>query len=80
MRAGKLVRWGNGTAIRIPKALLEDARLQEGDTLFLSVRNGSIVAKPAKRKPALKDLMANVSAENIHGEVEWGMPRGKEAW
>lgn len=80
MRARKLVRWGNGTAIRIPKALLEDARLQEGDTLYLTVRNGSIVAKPAKKKPVLKDLMAKVSAENIHGEVDWGKPRGKEAW
>ena len=53
MRARKLVRWGNGAAIRIPKALMEDARVQEGDTLYLSVRNGSIIARPAKKKPVL---------------------------
>lgn len=80
MRARKLVRWGNGTAIRIPKALLEDARVQEGDTLYLSVRNGSIIARPAKKKATLKELVAKVSPENVHGEVDWGKPRGKEAW
>jgi len=80
MRAQKLVRWGNGTAIRIPKALLEDARLREGDTLVLSVRNGAIVARPAKKKPGLQELLAKVSSENIHGEINWGKPRGKEAW
>ena len=80
MRASKLVRWGNGTAIRIPKTLLEDAHLREGDTLHLSVRNGTIIAKPAKKKPGLEELLAKVSAENLHGEVDWGKPRGKEAW
>jgi antitoxin MazE len=76
----KLVRWGNGMAIRIPKALLRDANLQEGDTLSLTVRSGAIVAKPVKTKPVLEDLLAKVSPENVHGEMEWGKPRGKEAW
>jgi len=80
MRARKLVRWGNGMAIRIPKALLEDAGVQEGDTLNLSVRNGSIVARPAKKKATLKELVAKVSPANLHGEVDWGKPKGKEIW
>jgi antitoxin MazE len=80
MRPGKLMRWGNGMAIRIPKALMEDAHLSEGDALHLIVRNGAIIAKPAKKKPALKDLLAKVSADNVHHEVDWGKPQGKEAW
>ena len=80
MRAQKLVRWGNGTAIRIPKALLQETRLREGDTLVLSVRNGTIIARPAKQKPALRDLLSKVSRENVHAETDWGRPRGKEAW
>ncbi|HTV64432.1 MAG TPA: AbrB/MazE/SpoVT family DNA-binding domain-containing protein [Bryocella sp.] len=80
MRPRKLTRWGNGVAIRIPKALLEDAHLREGDKLHLSVRNGAIIARPAKKKPVLKDLLAKISGENVHGEVDWGKPQGKEAW
>ncbi len=80
MPARKLVRWGNGMAIRIPKALLRDANLQEGDTLSLTVRSGTIIAKPVKTKPVLEDLLAKVTPENVHGEAEWGTPRGKEAW
>ena len=80
MRARKLVRWGNGTAIRIPKALLDDANLREGDTLLLTVRNRTIIAKPAKEKPTLNDLLAKVTPENIHAEIDWGKPRGKEEW
>jgi len=80
MRARKLVRWGNGTAIRIPKALLDDANLRQGDTLLLTVRNGTIIAKPAKEKPTLNDLLAKVTPENIHAEIDWGKPRGKEEW
>ena len=80
MRAQKLVRWGNGTAIRIPKALLQETRLREGDTLVLSVRNGTIIARPAKKKPALRDLLSKVSRENVHAETDWGRPRGKEGW
>jgi antitoxin MazE len=80
MPARKVVRWGNGMAIRIPKALLRDANLQEGDTLSLSVRSGAIIAKPVKTKPVLDDLLAKVSPENVHDAMEWGKPRGKEAW
>ncbi len=80
MPARKLVRWGNGTALRIPKALLQDANLREGDTLSLSIRNGAIVARPVRRKPTLAELLSKVSPENVHPETEWGRPRGKEAW
>jgi antitoxin MazE len=62
------------------RSLVEDADLQEGDTLSLAVRNGAIVAKPVRKKLALKDLLAEISPENIHGQIDWGEPRGKEVW
>jgi antitoxin component of MazEF toxin-antitoxin module len=37
--------------------------------------------KPVKKtKPTLKGLLAKVTPENVHAEVYWGKPRGKEAW
>jgi antitoxin component of MazEF toxin-antitoxin module len=36
--------------------------------------------KPAKKKPKLQQLVAKVTVENCHAEVDWGKPMGKEAW
>lgn len=80
MRARKIVKWGNSMAVRLPQVVLRDAGLQEGDTLTFGAKSGTIVAKRVKKKPALKDLLAKISPENIHEEVDWGKPRGKEAW
>ncbi len=80
MRARKIVKWGNSMAIRIPKVVLRDAGLQEGDVLVFGAKNGSIVAKPVKKKTSLAELVAKMSPENIHEEVDWGKARGKEAW
>ena len=80
MRARKIVKWGNSMAIRLPKIVLRDAGLQEGDTLVFGAKNGAIVAKPVKKKLVLEDLLAKISPENVHEEVDWGKPRGKEAW
>jgi antitoxin MazE len=80
MRARKIVKWGNSMAVRLPKVVLRDAGLQEGDVLVFGAKNGAIVAKPIKKKPALKDLLSKISSENVHEEVDWGKPRGREAW
>jgi antitoxin MazE len=80
MRARKIVKWGNSMAVRLPMVVLRDAGLQEGDTLLFGARNGAIVARPVKKKPSLKDLLARISTENVHEEVDWGKPRGREAW
>ncbi len=80
MRARKIVKWGNSMAVRLPKVVLRDAGLQEGDTLVFGTRNGTIVAKPVKKKPTLKELLTRVTPENVHEEIDWGKPRGREDW
>jgi antitoxin MazE len=80
MRARKIVRWGNSMAVRLPKVVLRAAGLQEGDILEFGTKNGVIVAKPVTKKPALKDLLARVTPDNVHEEIDWGKPRGRESW
>ena len=81
LRARKIVRWGNSMAVRLPKVVLRDIGLKEGDTLEFGTRNGNIIAKPLKKKPILlKELLARVTPENIHQETDWGKPRGREIW
>jgi antitoxin MazE len=74
-------KWGNSLAVRIPRAIVKEARLAEGDRLSLDVTNdGSIVLRSARRKYALAELVSQITPKNRHRETNWGKPAGKEAW
>jgi antitoxin MazE len=75
----RLAKWGSSVAVRIPKPLLETARLREGDSVALEVEDGSIVIQPAAR-PSLAELVRGIKPANRHTETDWGKPRGREAW
>lgn len=46
----KLIRIGNSRGVRIPKALIEECRLE--DEVELESRKGELVIRPAKRRRA----------------------------
>jgi antitoxin MazE len=74
-------KWGNSLALRIPKPFAAEVQIEEGALVDLSVVKGKLVATPAARKKTtLAQLLAKVSRENIHGEVETGPSVGREAW
>ena len=74
-------KWGNSLALRIPKPFAQDAGVQEGTVVRLSVRKGHLIAAPVRaRKFRLKDLLAGVTKANLHREADWGRPSGQEAW
>jgi len=81
MPKAQMVRWGNSLAVRIPKAVAEQASLREGDSLLLEVEaKGAVVLKAVKRPVSLKDLVSQITPENIHGEQDWGPAGGGELW
>ena len=74
-------KWGNSLALRIPKPFAEDAEVQEGTIVDLSVSEGKLVVTPVrKKKAALKQLLAKVHEGNLHSEVDFGPAVGREAW
>ena len=74
-------KWGNSLAVRIPQAIVRDARLAEGDKLSLDLAgDGSIVLRPGHRKYSLDELVAKIKPANRHRETDWGAPQGKESW
>ncbi|MBI2854823.1 MAG: hypothetical protein HYX87_07900 [Chloroflexi bacterium] len=47
----------------------------------ISLVDGKLVVTPEKRPvPTLKQLLAKVTEENLHHEVETGSAVGNEAW
>jgi antitoxin MazE len=75
-----LVRWGNSHAVRIPKTVLDQTQIGEGDELEIRVEGGHIALEPANPKLTLRDLVARITPGNLHGEPDWGHPKGREVW
>lgn len=74
-------RWGNSLGVRIPKALAAEAGIAEDSEVDLSVKNGEVVVRPLRRaKHTLQSLLAKVTEENKHDEIDFGPPVGKEIW
>ncbi|WP_018085569.1 AbrB/MazE/SpoVT family DNA-binding domain-containing protein [Desulfurispora thermophila] len=71
-------KWGNSQAIRLPKALLEMARLRENDRLEIRVQDGNLVLVPVRKHRTLAERIAGYSGEHLCREWETGRPVGKE--
>ena len=79
----KIQKWGNSQGLRLAKNLLEDAQLNVGDEVDVSVKGGIVMLKPAKRirgRYNIKDLVARIPKDYESDEVDWGEPVGKEIW
>lgn len=77
----KVQRWGNSLAVRIPKAFAEDVGIEADSPIDLSLSDGDLVLSPPKPAAlALKDLLAGITDENLHREIETGPAVGDEVW
>ncbi len=73
-------KWGNSQAVRLPKAILELAKIQEKDRVELKVENGSIIIRPVKKHKPLKERIAEHNGDYECSEWDTGKPAGKEVW
>ncbi len=71
-------KWGNSPAVRLPAAVMEAARLSLEQVVEVRAENGRIVIEPAAPAYQLDDLLAGITAENLHGEQDFGLAEGKE--
>jgi len=74
-------KWGNSASVRIPAAVLQAAKLRLDDSVDVREEAGRIVIEPVPRREyTLAELLKGITRENLHEEVEFGRPVGKEAW
>lgn len=77
----RVKKWGNSLALRIPKPLAAEVGLEDDSLVELSLVDGALVITPAvEPELRLEDLLAQVTQENLYGEVETGPAVGNEAW
>ena len=75
-------KWGNSSAIRLPKAMMEDLGLKNGSVVLLEKRDGAISVVPETRRiPTIREMveeMERLGFENEPDTVEWGPDVGSE--
>jgi antitoxin MazE len=76
----QLVKWGNSLAIRVPKAIIQETKFREGDSLEIEAAgDGRLEVRRRSRIPTLAELVAQITPENRYREISTGHETGKEA-
>jgi antitoxin MazE len=70
-------KWGNSLGLRIPKVIAERFGIIEGTEIDFELQEGKLFLKKVS---TLETLLATVTPEQLHREIETGEPQGKETW
>ena len=76
MRA-RVSKWGNSLAIRLPKAAVESLRVQEGETVEVTIEGDALIIRSASPRYRLEDLVAGITPDNLPETIEFS-PVGEE--
>ena len=76
----QIAKWGNSLGLRLPRSVAREVRVDEGDTVEVSVDNGAIVIRPGRPRYSLDELVRRITTRNRHRETDWGTPVGDEVW
>ena len=73
----QICKWGSGLAGRIPKPIAQQWGVREGSTVEMASRGNQVVL--CTKTYSLAVLLATVTYENLHPEVDTGPAQGNEA-
>jgi antitoxin MazE len=77
----KVQKWGNSLGLRIPRSFAADAQVRPGSLVDISlVRGGLMVRAASPPRYRLGDLLKRINRRNVHREVSFGRPQGREVW
>ena len=72
-------KWGNSASVRIPVAIMQAAKLSLDDSVDVREEGGRIVIEPVTPgEYELARLLDGITKKNMHTEVSFGPPVGKE--
>jgi antitoxin MazE len=76
-------KWGDSLALRLPRRVADQLHLGEGTTVELEVADGVLKVTPPRKRFKLSELIQGEPKRDEQAsshEVDWGGPRGDEAW
>ena len=77
----KVQKWGNSLAVRIPKALADEAGLERDKQVNIRYEDGELrISTRLRKRYDLDELLASVPDDYDEGEWDTGPPVGNEVW
>ena len=74
-------KWGNSTSVCISAAVMEAVNPHLDETVGVREEDGCIIIEPVRPSEYdLAQLLAAITPDNIHVEMSFGPPVGKEAF
>jgi len=75
----RIQKWGNSLAVRLPKVFADQTGIKNGSDVRILVEDGKIVLHPINdREKQLDNMLNQIDDSNIHKEIDFGAPAGKE--
>jgi antitoxin MazE len=72
-------KWGNSASVRIPAGIMEAAHFSLDMPVDVREQDGRIIIEPIKAPEFdITRLLADITPENLHTEIDFGAPLGKE--
>ena len=73
-------KWGNSPAVRLNVAAMKAAAFEIEQHVTIKATKGRIVIEPVENLDfKLENLVAGITRQNVHDEVDFGGPVGREA-
>ena len=73
-----IAKWGTSLAVRIPKPIAEQWGVHDGSAIEMVSRGDQVVMR--KKTYSLADMLAQITADNLHPESDTGPAQGSEEW
>ena len=70
----KVQKWGNSQGLRLSKTLLADVDINVGDSVDVTVRQGTLIVTPVRRVRGghdLRDLVRRIPRSHKAAELDW---------
>ena len=72
-------KWGNSASVRIPTSVMAAANLSIDTKVDIREESGRIIIEPIQ-EDELAMLVADITPDNLHNEVDFGPALGKEVF
>ena len=72
-------KWGNSIGVRIPAGILTELNLSAEKKVDVRAEAGRIIIEPIiDSQETLEQLLGQITPYNVHSEIDFGQPVGKE--
>lgn len=72
-------QWDNGVGVRIPAGILAKLNLTSERRVDIRAEAGKIIIEPIlDNQETLDKLLSQITPNNLHDEIDFGQPVGKE--